>query len=82
MYITKVNTDETIIFQLGRFTSEYTFRSSITINAEKVIVTMFVKGSLKKTTEANMITQPWKIDFHSQIRKVLVERDRPFWRVL
>jgi hypothetical protein len=54
----------------------------MTISALKVMVTMFVKGSLKYMTDANMITQPWKIDFQSQIRKVLVERERPFWRVL
>jgi hypothetical protein len=50
----------------------------MTISALKVMVTMFVKGSLKYMTDANMITQPWKIDFQSQIRKVLVERERPF----
>ena len=52
------------------------------MRAEKVIVTMFVKGSLKNITVASMITQPWKIDFQSHMRKVFVDRERPFYRVL
>jgi hypothetical protein len=48
------------------------------ISAEKVIVTMLVKDSLKNITVASMITQPWKIDFQSQIKKVLVDSDLPF----
>lgn len=46
----------------------------------KVMVTILVKDSWKKITEPSMITQPWKMDFHVQIRKVLVESARPFWR--
>ena len=52
------------------------------MRAEKVIVTMFVKDSLKKITDANIITHPWNIDFQSQIRKVLVLSDLPFYSVL
>ena len=63
-------------------TSEYTLRSSMMMRAEKVMVTMFVKDSLKKITDANIITHPWNIDFQSQMRKVLVLRDLPFYRVL
>ena len=48
------------------------------MSAEKVMVTMLVKGSLKNITVPSIMTQPWKIDFQSQMRKVLVERERPF----
>ena len=57
-------------------------RSSVIIRAVKVMVMILVKGSLKTIRAESMITQPWKIDFQTQIRKVLVERERPFWRVL
>ena len=52
------------------------------MSAENVMVTMFVNDSLKNMTDASMITHPWKIDFQSQMRKVLVLRDLPFYRVL
>lgn len=48
------------------------------IRAEKVMVTILVNDSWKKITEANMITQPWNIDFHNQIKKVFVLSDLPF----
>jgi hypothetical protein len=54
----KVKTDETIIFQFGLLTTEYTLRSSMTIKAENVIVTMFVNDSLKKMTVASMMMHP------------------------
>ena len=50
-------------------------------SAVKVMVTMFVNGSLKKNRAESMITQPWNIDFHTQIRKVLEESERPFCKV-
>ena len=52
------------------------------MSAVKVMVTMLVKLSWKKYKVLSMITQPWKMDFHTQIRKVFVLRDRPFCRVL
>ena len=48
------------------------------IRAEKVMVTMLEKDSLKKMTVASMIKHPWKIDFQIHSKKVLVERDLPF----
>ena len=65
----------------SRHTSEKTFRSSVITRAVKVIVTMLVKGSLKKNKAESMITQPWNIDFHTHIKKVLEERERPFYKV-
>jgi hypothetical protein len=60
--------------------SEKTFRISHTMRELKVMVTMLVNDSWKKITEPSMITQPWKMDFHVQIRNVLVESARPFCR--
>jgi hypothetical protein len=78
----KVKILEITIFRFKLWTDEYTFKSSITISEEKVIVTMLVKGSLKSRIEPSMITHPWNTDFQNQIMNVLILKDRPFWRVL
>lgn len=48
------------------------------MSALNVMVTMFVNDSLKSTTVPSMITQPWNMDFQSQIRKVFALRLLPF----
>jgi hypothetical protein len=78
----KVNTLLSIILRFKWCTEEYTLSNSITIRDENVIVTMFVKGSLNKRMDPNMITHPWNTDFQNQIIKVFMDRERPFCSVL
>ena len=51
------------------------------MSAENVIVTMLVNDSWKNIIVPSMITQPWKTDLKNQMRKVLTERDLPFYKV-
>lgn len=44
--------------QTINITSEYTLSNSITIKAEKVMVTMLLNDSLKRITVPNIITHP------------------------
>lgn len=73
-----VNTELATIYQQSLLMTEYTFRISIMMRALNVMVTIFANESWKKRMDPTMITQPWKIDFHTQIRNVLNERDLPF----
>lgn len=52
------------------------------ISEEKVMVTMFAQESLNIKIENMMITEPQKIDFQTQMQKVLKLRLRPFCNVL
>ena len=63
-------------------TSEYTLSSSVMIKAVNVIVIMLVNDSLKTINAESIITQPWNIDFQTHIKKVFVDSERPFCRVL
>jgi hypothetical protein len=49
------------------------------ISAVKVMLTMLTKELPgKKRIEKSMMVAPWKIEIHTQIRKVLKLRERPF----
>jgi hypothetical protein len=54
----RVSTDAIRIRQFKWWTDVYTFSSSVTIKAEKVIVTIFVKDSWKYMIVPSMITAP------------------------
>ena len=77
-----VKTPEITILMFRLCTDEYTFRISITIKEEKVIVTMLVNDSQKSKIEPSIITQPQNTDFQNHIMNVLADRERPFCSVL
>lgn len=80
--MTAVPNSTRIILIFNLLISEYTFNSSIRISAENVMVTIFAKESLKNVIEKRRMTDPWKIDFHTQMKNVLKLSALPFCSVL
>ena len=77
-YIIAAITKTIIILGVILLISENTFKSSMQINALKVMVTMLAKESLKKMIEVSKITEPWYRDFHTHMQKVLKLSALPF----
>jgi len=77
-YMIAAITKTIIILGVILLISENTFKSSMQINALKVMVTMFAKESLKKMIEVSKITEPWYRDFQTQMQKVLKLSALPF----
>lgn len=67
--------------QLRWWTEVYTFKSSVMMSAEKVIVTILVNDSWKNMIVPSMITHPWKIDLKNQIKNVFVDSSLPIYKV-
>lgn len=80
-YITRLSKIDATIFHCIFLTVVIMLRSSMRINAEKVIVTMLVMQLSEKIRMVNIITiEPWQMLIDTQIKKVLKERRRPFQR--
>ena len=58
IYINRVSTEAVRILQFKWCTEVYTFKSSVMIRAEKVIVTILVNDSWKNIIVPSMITIP------------------------
>lgn len=71
-YTTAEATCMSIILKVSRWIWVYTLRISIMIRAVNVIITMLAKESWNMKRPIIRIVVPWKIDFQSQIRKVLM----------
>ena len=69
MVIVKIWLINTILLILVKVV--YTLNNSITINEVNVIVTISTKESSNIVKAKNIITAPWYMDFHTQIKNVL-----------
>jgi len=77
-YTTALATCINIIRNVSLWIYVYTFSISIMISAVKVIITMFANESWNMKRPIMRMVVPWKIDFHSHIKNVLMFIDLPF----
>ena len=78
MYTISVAKEARIISKFIWDTEEYTFKSSMNISAENVIVTILANESMKNAIEANIIHAPWNKLYQLHIKNVLNESAQPF----